>query len=339
MVEFKFISIDDSKKLLKDESLNLFQELFWWQILEIGFKKKCKVALIIDDNENKALLPLFFHRFGPILRVGSPLRGTFTPYIGFIWLSNNINDKHKIKYLKVIIDALVDYGANWIELSCNSDNKSNYDDLLSLGFTFKDAKTILINTAQEEDILWMGMQGRARNLVRKAHKFGLQVKFLGSDLKNLDLFYSLLEETFNKSGQRPPHSKTFYKLLIQKLIISNNLLFLSIIKESNVVAMGVFLYNSEEIHFISGTSNSIGNKFGANNLMHWEVIKFASNSNIMKYDFGGLGISSIDKFKKSFGGVEGSYSNYIWMSPKIKFIFSLFTWLTSKLPFFNFFKI
>ena len=79
MVEVKFISIDDSKKLLKDESLNLFQELFWWQIIEKGFKKECKVALIIDDNENKALLPLFFHKLGPILRVGSPLRGTFTP--------------------------------------------------------------------------------------------------------------------------------------------------------------------------------------------------------------------------------------------------------------------
>jgi predicted N-acyltransferase len=339
MTQVKYITIDDSKKLLKNESLNLFQELFWWQILEIGFKKKCKVALIIDENENKALLPLFFHKIGPILRVGSPLRGTFTPYMGFIWLTKNINDKQKIKYLKLIIDSLVKYGANRIELSFGSNKKSFNENLLSLGFNFKNAKTILLNTEQEEEILWMGMQGRSRNLVRKAQKFGLQVKFLGSDLKNLDLFYSLLEETFKKSGKRPPHAKTFYKLLIQKLIISNNLLFLSIIKESNVVAMGVFLYNSEEIHFISGTSNVIGNKFGANNLMHWEVIKFASNSNIKKYDFGGLGISSIDKFKKSFGGVEGSYSNYIWMSPKIKFIFSLFTWLTSKFPFFNFFKI
>ena len=34
---------------------------------------------------------------------------------------------------------------------------------------------------------------------------------------------------------------------------------------------------------MSGTSTSIGNMYGANNLMHWEVIKFASNKNIKKY--------------------------------------------------------
>ena len=179
MVEFKFISIDDSKKLLKDESLNLFQELFWWQILEIGFKKKCKVALIIDDNENKALLPLFFHRFGPILRVGSPLRGTFTPYIGFIWLSNNINDKHKIKYLKVIIDALVDYGANWIELSCNSDNKSNYDDLLSLGFTFKDAKTIEYIVKNSTNSTWPAIE-EVKNLTVTRYIFNENAHYLST---------------------------------------------------------------------------------------------------------------------------------------------------------------
>jgi len=338
MTEIKFITINDSKELLKDKSLNLFQELFWWQILEKGFKKKCKVALIIDDNENKALLPLFFHNFGPILRVGSPLRGTFTPYIGFIWLTTKINNHQKSNYLKAIVESLFEYGANWIELSFDSNNKSLNEGLLNLGFVFKASKTILIDTKQEEELLWMGMQGRSRNLVRKAEKFGLQVRFLDSDIKNLDLFYSSLEETFNKSGQRPPHSKIFYKLLISKLIDSNNLLFLSIIQDHNVVAMGVFLYNSEEIHFISGTSSLVGNKFGANNLMHWEVIKFASSNNIKKYDFGGLGISSIDKFKRSFGGAEGTYLNYIWMTPKIKFLFNLFTWLKSKISYLNFLK-
>ena len=339
MVELKFISINDAEKLLKDLPLMLFQELFWWQIVEQGFKKQCKVALIIENNENKVLLPLFFHRLGPVLRVGSPLRGTFTPYIDYIWLTNNISDYQQTIYSKKIVESLIMNGANWIELSFNSDNKKLYEELLGLGFLFKASNTMLLNTKQEEDVLWMGMQGRSRNLVRKAEKFGLQVKFLDSGIENIDLFYSLLKETFNKSGQRPPHSKNFYKLLILKLIASNNLLFLSIVQDANVVAMGIFLYNSEEIHFISGTSNHIGNKFGANNLMHWEVIKFASRKNIKKYDFGGLGISSIDKFKKSFGGFEGSYLNYIWMTPKIKFSFNLFTWLKSKSSFFNFFKI
>ena len=56
--------------------------------------------------------------------------------------------------------------------------------------------------------------------------------------------------------------------LMQSLIESNNLLFLSIEKDAKIIAMGIFLYNSTQIHFISGTTNSVGNKLGANNSMH-----------------------------------------------------------------------
>tara|TARA_B110000008_G_C16977982_1_gene566919 strand:- start:2252 stop:3262 length:1011 start_codon:yes stop_codon:yes gene_type:complete len=336
MIEVKYISIDEAEKL-KFDSLNPFQEIFWWKTIEKGFNKHCKVALILDNDENLFLLPLFFHKIGPILRVGSPLRGTFTPYIGFIWLTDKFDNNRQGIYLKHVVMSLVELGVNWIELSFNSKNNHFSEGLEDLRFVNNLSKTIILNIEQDESRLWMGMQGRSRNLVRKAEKFGLQVKFLEFSIESVDLFYSLLENTFKKSGQKPPHSKAFYQLLIQKLIATNNLIFLSIIKDANVVAMGVFLYNSEEMHFISGTSTAVGNKYAANNLMHWEVIKFALRNNIKKYDFGGLGISSIDKFKKSFGGGEGAYINYIWMTPRIRFLFNLFTWAKSKFPFLNIF--
>ena len=79
--------------------------------------------------------------------------------------------------------------------------------------------------------------------------------------------------------------------------------------------------DDNEINFISGTSSPIGNKYGANNLMHWEVIKYASTHNIKQYNFGGLGIPSIDNFKRSFGGNDMEYKQFIWMKPFVKILF------------------
>ena len=180
----------------------------------------------------------------------------------------------------------------------------------------------------------MNMQGRSRNLVRKAYKFGLTVDVLNGDVKNVESFYSMLNNTFRKSGKRPPHSIDFYKLLASSAINSSNLLFLSIKKDSDIISMGMFLYNLNEIHFISGASTSEGNKYGANNMLHWEVIKFACKNGINNYDFGGLGIPAIDKFKRSFGGVESHYQMFAWMKPSVRLLFNIYIWLRSKVGYF-----
>ena len=334
-IQVQLVSLQEAKKLVSGLNLDLFQELFWWKLIQSSFDKKCKIAIISNNHQTEALLPLFFHKIGPLIRVGSPLRGTFTPYINFIWLSHNLEIVQQQIYIKKIAEFLIEDGIRWIELSFSNYRENLYEGLIELNFTNSLSKTLILNTDKSEEDLWKGMQGRARNLVRKAEKSALKVKHLNSDFKNIDLFYSLLENTFAKNNTKPPHSKSFYELLIEKLIESNNLLFLSIEKDAKIIAMGIFLYNSTQIHFISGTSNSVGNKLGANNLMHWEVIKYASRNNINKYDFGGLGIDSIDKFKKSFGGYEDYYLVYTWMTPLVKFLFNSLEWVASKFRFIN----
>jgi len=114
---------------------------------------------------------------------------------------------------------------------------------------------------------------------------------------------------------------------------SNNLLFLSIQKRGKTVSMGMFLYNLCGMHFISGTSTREGDKYGANNLMYWEAIKFACKHGIEYYDFGGPDIPSIDKFKRSFGGNDVQYRRYIWMNSLVNFLFNIAMKVKSILPF------
>jgi len=333
MIKVSFIGVKEAERLISDIHLNLFQEIFWWKLIEQGFNKECLVAVVSDNNVNKIIMPLFIHRILFIYRVGSPLRGTYTPYIDFIKLSDNINKNDQKKYVHKIVDSVLQKGANWIEIACLSERDEVFMDLTSIDFSVEYPSTIILDTNKSEEILWNGMQGRARNLVRKSEKNGLRAEFLDCDKKNVKQFYSMLENTFKKSGATPPHSEEFYILLTKRLLKSNNLLFVSIKSGSDTVAMGIFMHNEDEINFMSGTSTREGNKYGASNLMHWEVIKFATNNNIKKYNFGGLGIASIDKFKRSFGGCEVGYSRFVWMKFYIRILFKAFTWVRFKLRF------
>ena len=331
MIKVSFISIDAAERIINNTSLGLFQEPFWWKIIENGFNKKCKIALVNKDGINQLLIPLFSHKIGFIHRVGMPLRGTYTPYMDFVKLLADIDNETQEECLLEVVNTLLKEGVNWIEITCLFEKESIYKGLENVGFSTENPSTIILNTNKSEEDLWLDMQGRARNLVRKAEKNEISIEFLDYELKNIEVFYSMLENTFIKSGQKPPHSKDFYIFLVNELIASGNLLFVSIQKDMKVVAMGIFMYNHSEINFMSGTSTRVGNKYGANNLMHWEVIKFASKNKIKKYNFGGLGIPSIDKFKRSFGGYEAGYIRYVWMKPHVYLLFNVLIWVKTKL--------
>jgi lipid II:glycine glycyltransferase (peptidoglycan interpeptide bridge formation enzyme) len=330
MIKISLININSSRGLLKDYMLNSFQEPFWWEIIEDGFGKNCKIALVSDNGKHKLLIPLFFHKFGPFLRVGSPLRGTHTSHINPIIISEDVDINSQKKYIHEVFQFLLKFGADWIELTF--ENHKMLNGLNEVNFLIEYPLTSILKTNLDEDSLWKGMQGRSRNLVRKAQKNNLTIKFLDSSMDNIDIFYDMLKETFKKSRTNPPHSKEFYAFLICTLIASNNLLFLSVEKESKNVSMGLFMFNNNEINFISGTSSPLGNKYGANNLMHWEVIRYASTHNIKQYNFGGLGIPSIDNFKRSFGGNDVEYRRFIWMKPLVKVLFNFLIKMRNFLP-------
>ena len=59
MLKTSLINIDTAKSIITNKKLGLFQEVFWWKIIESGFGKPCKVALISKGGVNQLLIPLF----------------------------------------------------------------------------------------------------------------------------------------------------------------------------------------------------------------------------------------------------------------------------------------
>ena len=119
----------------------------------------------------------------------------------------------------------------------------------------------------------------------------------------------MLTETFYRQGINIPHSKEFY-LTLEELFKKDKLFCLTAYCSSEIIGKVIFLKNEYQLIYFSGTSTSKGLKTASNSLLLWEAIKFASNNNIRVFDLGGIGMKSIDKFKRSFGGKNKEFIHF-----------------------------
>ena len=82
--------------------------------------------------------------------------------------------------------------------------------------------------------------------------------------------------------------------------------------------------------YLSGTANYKGMKFAANSLIQWYAISEAIASGCEQYDMGGLGIDSIDKFKKSFGGKVVSEKRWVYRARIYSMVEPIALWALKK---------
>lgn len=319
----EIISLEEMSNILLENKIHLYQHPHWLKVVKEGLNIKVEGMITFVGSQPDAVTPFFKIKKGIVLLMGSPLKGTFTPYLGPVWL-RDLQPEEKLHILESQHKFLVDNGASYIEWG--------FADALELPVDFGKGKywlaespqTLILNIVADEDIMWKKMESRARNMVRKAIKLGVKVERLKGTPQEISEFYQMLQSTFAKSGVVPPHPKSFYQALANILIPEKKLLFLTAKFEEKTAAFGFFPFDHKEIHYLSGASLPDFNKVAPNNIIQWEVIKFAVEENILFYDLGGIGISGIDKFKSSFGGEVKSYKKLIWMSPFFK---NFYPWL------------
>lgn len=299
------------------KGLTLFHDPLWWQVVKEGLDVSCIILKAENKSHVLAFTPFFLLKKGPFKFFGSPLRGTFTPYLGPVWV-NGISPDDKLEILKKQQETLLRLGANYIELG------TDYSLFSSLGFgegknwTEQSIGTFLLKIQPSIESMWKKMESRGRNMVRKAEKNNVTIKELNGEENEIDFFYDMLRLTFQKRGDIPHHPKRFYRSLIERMLPQKRILFLGAEKDGKIIAAGLFPFNNEEIHYLSGASLPEYNQYAPNNLIQWHVIQFAVKNGLKRYDLGGKGIESIDRFKVSMGGEVVSYEKRIWMKPFLK---------------------
>ncbi len=311
-INHKFIK-DENELNLYTKTGDLFQHPSWRKSIVEGNGYQC-LGLITHHNDKSILTIQYTTKKGVFRLVGSPLPGSFIAYLNPIYLSS-IDNEVLTRILVSQFEFLIKKKFSYIQWRLNTEiiDPNHFRKIKNI--KIDEMGTFLLKIDPDEDTMWMRMESRGRNMVRKAIKKGVQIKKLQGSQREIELFYEMLKATFERRRKTPPHSFKLYKSLITNLAEANRLLFLSAKVEGKIVAMGIFPFDNRMIYFMSGASIPIAGKYAANNLLQWYVIKFAIEKGLKFYDLGGTGIPSIDRFKKSFGGTPYKYLKITWKTP------------------------
>jgi lipid II:glycine glycyltransferase (peptidoglycan interpeptide bridge formation enzyme) len=268
----------------KSENATVFHSLKWLTIQKKIFS--LEEMLLYSET---CIFPIFIKRKGPFKIYGSPVPETGAFYGGPICLNREgyIDALNHFKNLSA-------FSALFIKTP-NNFNISIFKD----GYKIEPVGNFIVDLKKTEDELWMNLNKKTRNAVRKAEKSGVKVEFCDSSY--LDEYYKMVEEVARRSSI-VPLPKEFMKEVIEsglgKLILA--------FYRDQPAAGGIFLTFKDTVTYWDGASHYKFRIYQPSNLLQWELIKWAREK-YSYYDLGGAGIPRITRFKKGWGGKYVEY--------------------------------
>jgi hypothetical protein len=201
--------------------------------------------------------------------------------------------------------------------SCQILPPPNYsmDLLRKLGYKCKELLTSIVDLHGSEEELWSKIDSKRRNLVRKAQSNRLKV--MDSCSEFVDLYYPMLLEVFEKSGKKP-FPKSYYERVVRELNPKGWVRPLLIFHEDRPVAGALFLCFRDTVYYWSGASLSEYRHLAPNDLIQWEIIKWARANGYKSYDLLIIEpekLPGIAHFKLGFGGEAVSIYEAIHRTP------------------------
>lgn len=276
--------IDKTEAKLWDEfvlshSESSYTHLYAWKyIYENSYGLKSIYLGIFDGSILSAVLPLVLIEFPLMKRKAFSL--PYQNYCGLLALPGYDETS--------ILNKVMEYlGTDKISLL----------EIRKLGRTEQsDYFTLKLNLPADSDELWKGFKPKVRNQVRKAWKFGFEIK-LGKE--GLDDFYNIYSRNMRDLGT-PVHSKKFFTEILTTFPSETDVLT---VYDGNKAAASMFLVkykNSLSDPWASSVRDYL--EFCPNMLMYWEALKYGCENGFTEFDFGrSLKDSGTYNFKSQWG--------------------------------------
>jgi len=280
----------------------------WLSVIHDGFG--CDVARlkVMKGDQCLAQFPLTTRRKSVFLLGGSPLRGTHTEFGGII---NTVTTTKAAEVMAAVHAHIRKMGCGWIEFIFSQPTLDIDKAMCDLGYERNQKHSLQVDLDQSSVSVWKGFSGRARTEIRKAEKNALSVERLVAK-HNAD--YMHLVNTVFAGQKRQPSFDIKFLDAIHGHLHDDEFAHYGVFMEGQLVAGGLFLYGQGRMVFVSGASDYTSRKLGVNSLIQWRAMQEAMKAGIKLYDMGGTGVSSIDKFKASFGGTPVTYDRYVYSS-------------------------
>lgn len=199
--------------------------------------------------------------------------------------------------------------------------------------------TLMLDLSKNEEALLSGMHHKTRYNIRLAERKGVHIK----EEKDIDVFWSLLEETTSRDGFRS-HKETYYKKMLKLDMVRQ---FTATV-EGEPAASILCISHGDTFIYLHGASSQTHKSFMAPQLLQWHALKEAQKEGRHHYDFWGIAPlsengdkcynkkcwdsshawSGVTRFKVGFGGrlishpdsfdlILNSFVYYLYRSAKV----------------------
>jgi len=285
----------------KNKNSRFYHSLKFKETIEKTYKNcKAEYYLLINNNV-KAIFPFFI--------VKSKLMGNrliSLPFIdngGFLGEYKKEDTKTLIEELKKIDDL------KYIEIRLNSFMENFENDkkiLLKLGFNEEKSKNQIILELRNKDVLWECFDRITRKGIKKAEKSKLKIREIKNE-EEIKMFYKLYLKNMKNFGA-PQHSYKYFSNLFR--FLKKEFKGLNCYKDKKLIASLIVLFSKNHIHAAYNSSDNRYLIYQPNDLLHWEIIKWAYKNNIKYFDMGqceanaekGTHAEGIYRFKKKWLG-------------------------------------
>jgi len=284
--------------VISSDSATGYHQIGWKTVIEQTYGLKSYYLMALEDERIVGILPLFF--------IKSRAFGISLVSLPFLNYGGICADNHKAaeSLLRKAAYLMGELDAQYVELH----HLHKYEFALS---TNEGKVTLLLRLDSDPDTLWKGFRPKVRNQVRKAARSGLEVRIGGIDY--LDDFYDAFAVNMRDLGS-PVHSKALFENLLHGFPDSTRIFMVYL--ESETVGGAIFISFKDIVEVPWASSKREYFQFSPNNLLYWEVIKYACEKGFNYFDFGKSSWNSgTFRFKKQWGAEPKQLYSQYYLSP------------------------
>lgn len=294
MIKF-FTEADNQeiKDFLFKENGHLLQSFEWGNLRESEGHKVVRVGLTneADPQQIKAYCQIVFHK----LPKWYPSKHK---YVGEVWrgpvLGENITEKEFLGFITAIREAGVANNAVFIKMEPKILQGSKFEAWFKERMVSGEESfipcTSILNLERSEDELFASFDKYTRKNINKAIRKGVVVNIFTEPVPQKEAMkraFALMQTTSERAGFRIRSSK-FYENLIE---IQTNNIKVHIIEAKvgkAVAASYITMTMNNTIYTPYSGSSREFSEYKANDLINWELIKYAKSIGIKNYDQWGV---------------------------------------------------
>ena len=279
---------------------NIFQTSYMYRVFAHTKNYEPLALLLLDENKSiKASLLAVKQNFGSKVTRSFSSRSLI--------LGGPLSLNHSATLIAKLFEkyeSLIKNRAIFTEVRNLTEMNNQIGLFAQNGYIFQDHLNIFIDLTLSEDQLWKKITSKRRNEIRRASRAGVIFSEIESEEERRGC-YIILREVYKKAKLPLPD----FSFFSSAFSFSNDSMGLKVFGakyESKIIGTIFTLYFRDMIYdYYAGSLQQYYNKY-PNDLIPWELFRWAKNHGYKFFDFGGAGKPDVPygvrDYKKQFGG-------------------------------------